>query len=100
MEKAATAGCFSPHIFWDCNAKALDLDRDKEFIIERALTRGLEKDEKLVFAIYGAETIKNTVINIKNMDRKIGNYLSVILNIPRENFKYYTEKQWNRSSGN
>ena len=81
------AASFSPHIFWDCNTDVLDLETDQEFIIERVFTRGLEKDELLAFSIYDESTIKNIVVNIKNMDIKICNYLSVILNIPTGNFR-------------
>ena len=79
----------SKHLFWDCDIAVLNEESDKKFILERVFTRGTEKDEKNVFSYYEKKDIKNTVIEIHNLDKKTLNYLSVILEIPKKVFKCY-----------
>ena len=81
----------SKHLFWDYDIAKLNEKSDKKFILERVFTRGFEKDEKLVFSHYGEKVIKNTVVSIRNLDKKTLNYLSVILNIPKKEFKCYKQ---------
>jgi len=81
----------SKHLFWDYDIAKLNEKNDKKFILERVFTRGFEKDEKLVFSYYGEKVIKNTVVSIRNLDKKTLNYLSVILNIPKKEFKCYKQ---------
>ena len=79
----------SDNLFWDCNKDMLDPNIDKNLILERVFTRGTENDEKEVFNYYGKNLIKQAVLNIKYLDKKTLNYLSIILNIPKEDFKCY-----------
>ena len=84
----------SSYLFWDRNIEKLDLIKDKELILERVFTRGMENDEKLIFLFYKKELIIDTVLNIKNLDKKTLNYLSIIFNIPREKFRCYKNIQY------
>jgi adenylate kinase family enzyme len=79
----------SQYLFWEYNVDMLDPDIDKKLIMERVFTRGTENDEKEIFNYYGKEIIKNTVPEIKYLDKKTLNYLSVILDISKEQFKCY-----------
>ena len=79
----------SPYLFWDRDIKKLDLINDKELILERVFSRGMENDEKQIFIMYNIDEIKETVIRIKNLDKKTLNYLSIIFGIPREKFRCY-----------
>jgi len=81
----------SKHLFWDYDIAKLNEKSDKKFILERVFTRGFEKDEKLVFSHYGEKVIRNTVVSIRNLDKKTLNYLSVIFNIPKKEFKCYKQ---------
>ena len=54
----------------------------------------MENDEKMVFFIYNIDIIKEAVINIKTLDMKTLNYLSIILNIPKEEFRCYKNIQY------
>jgi len=84
----------SSYLFWDRDMHKLDLINDKELILERVFSRGMENDEKLVFVMYDKEVIKETVLNIKNFDKKTLNYLSIIFQIPKENFRCYKNIQF------
>jgi hypothetical protein len=81
-------------LFWDINIKKIDAFNDKNIIIERALLRGDESDEVLVFNFYAKKDIIEVVCGLKNMPIKICNYLSFRLNIKKERFVCYNQKQW------
>jgi len=51
----------SSYLFWDRDIDKLDMINDREFILERVFSRGMENDEKQVFAMYEAEVIKNVI---------------------------------------
>ncbi|MCL2283749.1 MAG: hypothetical protein FWC26_10595 [Fibromonadales bacterium] len=81
----------SKHLFWDCDISALNEKDDKKIILERVFTRGSEEDEMAVFSYYKKKDIKNTIIEIRNLDKKTLNYLSVILEVPKKAFKCYKQ---------
>jgi hypothetical protein len=76
-------------LFWDYDTKNLDPNIDRNLILERVFTRGTEKDEKAIFAYYGNNAIRDAVLNIKYLDKKTLNYLSIIFNVSKEKFKCY-----------
>ncbi|MCL2126764.1 MAG: hypothetical protein FWH38_00800 [Treponema sp.] len=79
----------SKYLFWDYNIDKLDPNFDIKLILERVFTLGTENDEKAVFNYYGKSRIKDTILNINNLDKKTINYLSIVFNIPKEEFKCY-----------
>ena len=80
---------FSNQCFWDMDYKKLDFQNDKNFIIERVVSRGGSNDEVELLKFYGWETVKNEVVKIRYLNKKILNYLSVIFSINKENFRAY-----------
>jgi hypothetical protein len=82
-------GKLSKHLFWDYNIGTLDPNIDRKLILERVFSRGTENDEKEVFGYYGKNVIKETVLNIKYLDKKTLNYLSIIFDIAKEDFGCY-----------
>jgi hypothetical protein len=89
MENSGILRNLSQYLFWDYDVNMLDPDIDKKLIMERVFTMGTENDEKEIFDYYGKETIKDTVLEINNLDRKTLNYLSIIFDIAKEKFKCY-----------
>ena len=83
----------SKHLFWDYNINTLYLNVDKNLILERVFTRGTENDEKEIFNYYGKELIKDAVLNIKYLDKKTLNYLSIIFDVSKERFECYKKTQ-------
>ena len=79
----------SKYLFWDYNINLLDPGNDKNLILERVFSRGTENDEKEVLKYYGETFIKNTILDIKYLDKKTLNYLSTIFGIPKEKFSCY-----------
>jgi len=83
----------SKYLFWDVNSEKLDEISDMKLILERVFTRGTEKDEIEVFKYYGRNPIKESVVEIKYLDKKTLNYLSIILDIPKERFLCFSKSQ-------
>ncbi|MDR2694397.1 MAG: hypothetical protein LBB74_09330 [Chitinispirillales bacterium] len=79
----------SKHLFWDCDITRLDPDADKKLILERVFSRGTENDEIAAFNYYGRDAIKSAVLDIKYFDKKTLNYLSIVFNVPKAEFKCY-----------
>jgi hypothetical protein len=91
MEKNGILSKLSTYLFWDYHLNTLDPDADRNLILERVFTRGTEQDEKEVFKYYGKDLLKNAVLDIKYLDKKTLNYLSIILDVSKENFKCYKQ---------
>jgi len=79
----------SDYLFWDYNKNLLDPDIDRNLILERVYSMGTENDEREALNYYGTNLIKNSILNIKYLDKKTLNYLSIVFNIPKEEFKCY-----------
>ena len=73
-------------IFWDVDFKKLDYKKNADFIIERVLSLGDEKDYKFLQKIYGLKKIKRTAVKLDYSDRKTINFWSLIFNIPIDSF--------------
>jgi hypothetical protein len=91
MKKNNVLSKLSKYLFWDFNMDTLNPDIDKKLILERVFTRGTENDEKEIFNYYGKNLIQKTVLDIKYLDKKTLNYLSVVLNIAKEEFACYKQ---------
>jgi len=79
----------SDYLFWDYNIDLLDPNIDRNLILERVFSRGTENDEREVLNYYGTNLIKKTILDIKYLDKKTLNYLSIFFSIPKEKFKCY-----------
>ena len=87
--KSSFLSTLSKNLFWDCNVAMLDPDVDRNLVLERVFSRGTENDERAAFKYYGKEQIRDTVVNIKSLDKKALNYLSIVFNIPKQEFRCY-----------
>jgi len=67
-------------LFWDTNSACLDLQENKEYIIERTLELGDDKAVKWLFSIYPRADIKKVLAKSRRISRKSANYWSFILN--------------------
>jgi hypothetical protein len=83
---------FSQGCFWDQDSSKLDYDDAKNYIITRILSRGNTEDEKKLFDYYGLEVIKNEIVKIRYLDKKILNYYSIVLGIKKEDFRAFKNK--------
>lgn len=79
--------------FWDVDFRILDLNTNKNLIIERILTLGDISDLVALIRIYGKKEIINTAINTAYLDKKTLNWLSMITGIQKTHFKCYSKIQ-------
>jgi len=87
--KGSLLSKLSKFLFWDCNIDMLDPNVDRNLTLERVFSLGTENDEKEIFGYYGKNFIKHTIPDLKYLDKKTLNYLSIVFDIPKEEFKCY-----------
>ncbi len=86
---------FSKHLFWDIDAKKLDFIKYKHYVINRVMQYGFYKDWKNILQFYGLDTITDTAKKIRDLDMKSMEFLSLLSNVPKEDFECYTTTQSN-----
>ena len=83
----------SHRIFWDTPLENIDPWRHRGWIIERVMRYGSLSDWHLLKKWYDKETMRQSVIRLRDLDAISIAYLSLILEIPKEEFRCYTERQ-------
>jgi hypothetical protein len=91
---------FSSYLFWDVNPQKFDYQKNRLFVIERVTTKGTEEDWQELKRYYGWETLKKEIVLVPYLDNKTWNFLSVIFDIPKEEFKCYKNAQSRKSYWN
>lgn len=84
---------WSKRLFWDIDISTLDSEKHSRFIIERILQRGDLGDWSELKRTYGIKRIKDEAIKIRALDGKTLALLSVILDVPKEQFRCYSQIQ-------
>jgi len=74
-------------LFWDTNPEKLDFEKHKDFIIVRVLMRGDTDDFLEIQNFYGTKTMIQAAKNAKYLDKKTLNFLSLIFDIPKKEFR-------------
>jgi len=83
---------FSGSCFWDMDYKELNPEKDRNFIISRVISRGGSNDEIELFKYYGWEVVKEEVLKIRYLNKKILNYFSLLFNIDKKKFKCFNNR--------
>jgi hypothetical protein len=65
--------------FWDSDLARLDLQENKEYIIERVLDLGDDKAVRWLFSNYPRSDIEEVLAASRRISRKSSNYWSIIL---------------------
>lgn len=68
-----------PGLFWDTDTSRLDLQQNKEYIIERVLELGDEKAVSWLVSCYRRSEIKKVLGSSRRISRKSANYWSLVL---------------------
>lgn len=76
-------------LFWDTNPDLIDYEKHANYIIQRVVTCGQLEEWREVIAYYGVEKIKNTVVELRDLDDKTMTYLSVYFSLPKEIFRCF-----------
>jgi hypothetical protein len=84
---------FSRHLFWDVDISTIDLEKHKEYVVQRVLEYGLLKDFILLNKIFSLEQIKDIATKLRSLDDRTLNFIAVITKTPIQNFRCFTTKQ-------
>jgi hypothetical protein len=79
-------------LFWDVDQAGLEMEVNKNLIIERVLSLGNLAELKIIFDYYGPETISNTVKRLGYLDPKTLAFILSFLRIPIKEMKCFIKK--------
>jgi hypothetical protein len=86
---------FSKHLFWDIDEYELDMDKHKEFIIERVLDYGFMNDWLVIKNYYSLENITVTAKNIRSLMPKSLAFIAAITDTQITDYRCYKLAQSN-----
>jgi hypothetical protein len=88
---------FKPHIkkqtLWDIDEREIDFEKHAQWLIERVFNRGTMNEVFAIIACYGAENVKEVLLNAETLETAGHNLAAVIFNIPKEKFRCYKKMQ-------
>lgn len=61
---------FRPGIFWDVDAKQIDWNEHRRFVIERVFERGSASEKEELMRLYGKQVVEEELTNIKMLKRR------------------------------
>lgn len=85
----------SRYLFWDTDPDKIDYDKHPRYVIEKVVTMGQFEDWQEIKRYYGIEMIKNKCLEVRSFDPKTLSFLSVIFDVPKEQFRCYKHRQLN-----
>jgi hypothetical protein len=83
----------SPHLFWDVEISSINIEENKQFIVQRILEYGLLSDWTQLYHYYGIEEIATIAMQIKDLDNKSLAFITAISKLPKEKFRCFTTQQ-------
>jgi len=88
---------FESALFWEYDPKTFNPSEHKELVVGRVLERGTLNDYFAAFdACGGIDNFKETVKNLKDIDKYSVNFICLTLGINKKDLKCCTQKQSNR----
>lgn len=84
-----------PALFWDTDVKNIDLQKHKASVIERIMLRGQLDEFNAIMQYYGKETVKETMLNARWLDKVTLAFCSTIFETPETTFRCYKLAQLN-----
>ena len=82
----------SPHLFWDVDRKIITWKDSAKLITERVLQYGKIEDWKILTSIYTKRQLTKITLQIRYLDPKSLSFISLYLNIPKQEFRCFMEK--------
>lgn len=86
--------------FWDVDSSKLDPESSKRLIIERVFCLGGVKDMKTIIAYYGTDEILQQLTCLPYLDSKTLNFISVLFDKPKEEFRCHNNNRSPRQRWN
>lgn len=84
-----------PALFWDVTIEEVDLIQHRASVIERITTRGRLVEFREMLEFYGRETVKDTLLNARYLDKRTLAYCSLVFDTPITEFRCYKLAQLN-----
>lgn len=86
---------FSDIIFWDCDKNNIDIQKMKDFITERVIHIGTEKDFYALFNNYGGvNAVREIIKNLKHIDESDIGYISAMFELKEDDLRCLKEKSY------
>ena len=67
-------------LFWDTDPKKIDLEKNAQYVIERVLDLGNDKEVKWLWNFYDKKLLKKVVTNSRSLSPKSKNLWTLVLN--------------------
>jgi len=86
---------FSEHLFWDVDESELDMDNNKEFIVERVLDYGFMADWLLIKEYYSLNGLATIAKNIRCLMPKSLTFIATMTDTQITDYRCYKLAQSN-----
>jgi len=87
------------YLLWSYNKSKVCPIRMYKTIIEQVLERGSIKDIAEIIRFYGLKKVQDVALNVRVLNPKRVNLLSLIWDIPIEKFKAWNTRDWEKIYG-
>jgi hypothetical protein len=91
LPKKYDLSALSGHLFWDTPLEHIDGETHRAFIVERVMGYGRMKDWEIIKAWYGKSGLRAIVTQLRELDDFSLAFLSLVLDLKKEDFRCYTE---------
>lgn len=92
---------FKPDIkkttLWDVDLRKLDFTQHAEWLIERVFNRGEMNEVFEIIACYGANNVKNILLNADILEGPGLDLAAAIFKLPKEKFQCYGKKLYRQT---
>jgi hypothetical protein len=93
MNPEITVASFSKHLFCDMDKAIIDFDKHKAQVVYQVVMYGIWEDCELIRKLYPHDVLKETVLNLRAVDKKTLSYLALYFNVDKTEFRCFTETQ-------
>ena len=83
----------SDHLFWDVDKTKITWEKHPEFLVERVLDYGLDKDWQILKGKFGIMGIADIAIKLRYLDDVSLHFISTISGFPLNQFRCYKLRQ-------
>ena len=87
------------HLLWSFDKNKVDPQRMYKTIIEQVLERGSIEDIAKITKYYGLELVQDVTLKMKVLNPKRVNLMSLIWDIPVEQFNAWNTRDWEKVYG-
>ena len=98
-DKIAEQPVIPPHLLWSYNKDKVNPQKMYKTIIEQVVERGSIKDIKHIIRYYGLDLVQDVTLRMLVLNPKRVNLLSLLWDIPVEQFKAWNTRDWEKIYG-